>query len=131
MEEHRKSPRGSIHWRGLVVTEENGRRRTAHGKTHDVSLTGVSVVCDLNLPLFIPVTVYLLVHPGDHVHPQLMVEVQGKIMNSVLSSKQGGFRLGILFTKFAGYSKDLLQKHLPKGLGKAPSMKPATAANLV
>ena len=59
-------------------------------------------------------TVYLLIDPGGPTHPQVVFEALGKVMNTVLSSKDGGFRLGIQFTKFAGDSKELLKKHLPK-----------------
>ncbi|MBI3525681.1 MAG: PilZ domain-containing protein [Betaproteobacteria bacterium] len=116
MEDNRKTPRGSIRWRCVLVTEEKGRRVSAQGKTHDINITGVAIISERNIPLQAIVTVHLLVHPGDRNTPQLIVEAQGKIMNSVLSSQQGGFRLGIQFLKFADDSKQLLQKHLPKGL---------------
>lgn len=126
MEDNRKNSRVSIRWRSAIVTEENGRQVTTQGRTHDISITGVSVVSERNMPLLLSVTVYLLVHPGDQKHPQLIVEAQGKIMNSVFSSQQGGFRLGIHFIKFAGDSKQLLLKHLPKEL--APAALPVPAA---
>ena len=127
MEENRLHSRISIRWRSVIVTEEHGRRVTAQGKTYDISVSGVSIVCGRNLALNLPVTVYLLVHPGDQNNPELMIEAQGKIMNSVLSGPQGGFRLGIQFTKFAGDSKQLLMKHLPKTVAPKPPPAPAAA----
>lgn len=125
MENDRKSPRCSVHWRSAILFEEYGRRETLQCKTNDISSSGVSLICQRNLPLRHGVTVYLLIDPGDGKRPQLIVESQGEIMNSVLSGQQGGFRLGIQFTKFAGDSKQLLLKHLPKDL--APAVKRAAA----
>lgn len=129
MEESRKSPRTLVHWRSAIVTETNGQRVTTQGMTNDISTEGVSVICHRNISPKHPVTIYLLIHTGDEDNPELVFEAQGMVMNNVLSGKQGGFRLGIQFTKFAGDSKTVLQKYMPKnpGYGAAYAAPPPEA----
>lgn len=114
MDDKRKYQRYAIHWRSAILVEERGEPETIQCRTDDVSISGVSVICHRNIPVPHPVTVYLLIHPGNENHPQVIVEAQGSIVNNVLSGPQGGFRLGIQFTKFARDGKQLLLKHLPK-----------------
>lgn len=117
MEDNRKHPRVLVHWRSAIVAEINGRSETTQGTTNDISADGVSVICHRNISPNHVVTVYLLIHTGNEDKPDLVFEAQGKIVNNVLSGKQGGFRLGIQFTKFAGESKKMLEKYIPKGHG--------------
>lgn len=117
MEDNRKHPRVLVHWRSAIVTEINGKSETTQGTTNDISADGVSVICHRNISPNHVVTVYLLIHTGNEDKPDLVFEAQGKIMNNVLSGKQGGFRLGIQFTKFAGESKKMLEKYIPKNHG--------------
>jgi len=118
MDDGRKHQRCNVHWRSAVAVTGNAGPQTLQCKTNDVSAGGVSVICPLNVFPESELIVYLLIDPGGPTHPQVVFEAQGKVMNTVLSSKQGGFRLGIQFTKFAGDSKQLLTKHLPKDLVK-------------
>lgn len=147
MDENRKHPRTLVHWRCAIVTETNGQRLTTQGMTNDISPEGVSVICHRNISPSHVVTVYLLIHTGDEDNPEVVFEAQGKVMNNVLSGKQGGFRLGIQFGKFVGESKNILQKYMPKSAGygaayaaassdsatrpakAAPPAKPAPAEN--
>ena len=138
MEDIRKHQRCSVHWRSAISIVGTGGPQTLQCKTNDVSAGGVSVICPLNIFPESQLTVYMLIDPGGPTHPQVVFEAQGTVMNTVLSSKQGGFRLGIQFTKFAGDSKQMLKKHLPKDLVKperlvtgaspAPAAPAATAA---
>lgn len=114
MDDNRKSPRCTIHWRCAIAIEEHGRRETIQSRTNDVSMTGVAIICHRNIPPPKAVTVYLLIDPGDESRPQVIVEAQGEIRNNVLSGQQGGFRLGIQFIKFARDGKQILQKNLPR-----------------
>ncbi|MBI5920600.1 MAG: PilZ domain-containing protein [Betaproteobacteria bacterium] len=122
MEDNRKSPRCSIHWRCAIVIENHGKQETMQTRTNDISMTGVSVICHRNIPPPKPVTVYLLIDPGDENHPQVIAEAQGEIKNNVLSGQQGGFRLGIQFTKFARDGKQILEKNLPRELVRSAKM---------
>jgi len=118
MDDGRKHQRCSVHWRSAISIVGNNGPQTLQCKTNDVSAGGVSVICPLNIFPGRELTVFLLIDPGSPTHPQVVFEAQGKVMNTVLSSHQGGFRLGIEFTKFAGDSKQLLKSHLPKDVVK-------------
>ena len=118
MEDGRKQPRCSVHWRSAITVIGAGGAETLQCKTNDISVGGVSVICPRNIFPGVELTVYLLIDPGSPTHPQVIFEAQGKVMNTVLSSQQGGFRVGIQFTKYARDSQQLLKKHLPKDLVK-------------
>ncbi|TRZ89202.1 MAG: PilZ domain-containing protein [Rhodocyclaceae bacterium] len=126
MDDGRKHQRCSIHWRSALTIMGNGGAETLQCKTNDISAGGVSVICPRNVFPGSELTVYLLIDAGSSSHPQVVFEAQGKVMNNVLSSQQGGFRLGIQFTKFAGDSQPLLKKHLPKD-----AVKPARVVTAV
>ncbi|MDD5176665.1 MAG: PilZ domain-containing protein [Sterolibacterium sp.] len=128
MEDNRKSPRYPIRWRSAIVVEGHGKPETIQCRTNDISISGVSVICHRNISAPHAVTVYLLIDPGNENHPQVIVEAQGSIMNNVLSGQQGGFRLGIQFTKFAGDGKQVLLKYLPKD--SAPAAKRTLAPDV-
>lgn len=115
-----------VHWRSAIVTEVHGERETTQGVTNDISSDGVSVICHRNISPNHTVTVYLLIHTASGDNPEVVFEAQGKVMNNVLSGKQGGFRLGIQFLKFAGDSKKMLEKYIPKSrsYGPAPTVTP-------
>ncbi|MFA7268547.1 MAG: PilZ domain-containing protein [Sterolibacterium sp.] len=112
MQDNRTSTRYVKRLRAVLVTEEKGRRTTIKGRTHDVSIDGASFISEYNIVSANPVTICLLIDPGDAKHPPAVFEAQGKIVNSVLSSQQGGFRLGIHFIKVAAECNQMLRKFL-------------------
>jgi hypothetical protein len=128
MEDNRKTSRVLIHWRSAIVIEENGKQAIIHGRTHDMSVAGVSVICHYNFSPSDLVTVYLLVNTDDQNNPQLVVEARGKVMYSILSGQQGGFRIGIQFLKFAGEGKQILRKYLPQDVAPAADVVPTKNA---
>lgn len=66
-------------------------------KTLDISAGGCSVVLDVNPPLKIQAVMHinLPVGPGSFK----VFEVNVQVMNSIYSSNDGGFRLGLMFLK--------------------------------
>ena len=112
MQDHRSSPRCIKHLRAVLITEENGKQSKLNGKTQDISLTGVSFVSRYNISCPRSATVCLLISPGDEFHPPVIFEAESKILSSVLSPQQGGFRLGMEFTRIVGEGKQILQKLL-------------------
>lgn len=125
MEDKRKEQRYSKRLRAVIITDENGKLVRTHGKTHDISLGGVSIISDYDLNSRLPVTVYILVEQGDPKHPPLIFEASCKIVNSVLSGQQGGFRIGCQFIKFIGEGEKILKKHLLPSARPAPAKPPA------
>lgn len=112
MEEHRKHQRHSRRLRAVIIVDENGKPAKTHGKTQDISTSGVSIISDYNLLSRQPVTVCLLIHPGDKVIPPVIVEAKSKIVYSVLSREQGGFRISLEFQNIAGDGATVLKKFL-------------------
>lgn len=110
MDDNRSGPRCIKRLRAVLAMDEGGKQVTVHGKTQDVSLTGLSFVSKDSLRVPRTVTVYVLVGPGDDKHAPVIFEAQGRMLNCVLSPQQGGFRLGIQFTKIAGDGKKIMQK---------------------
>lgn len=112
MSDNRTSPRYNKRLRAVLITEENGKRISIQGKTQDISSDGTSFISERNIVPSHPVTVYLMIDPGDAKRPPVVFEAQCKIVSSVLSPQQGGFRLGLQFTKMPGENKQVLQKFL-------------------
>ena len=112
MQDNRSSPRFNKRLRAVLHLEENGRSTPIQGKTQDISSDGASFVSAYNFASARPGTVFLMLDPGDTKHPPKVFEAQCKIVSSVLSPQQGGFRLGLQFTKVAAESKQMLQNFL-------------------
>jgi len=94
------------------VVDENGKRNSIQGKTLDISSDGTSFVSSLNIQLAQEGTLYLMLNPGDAKNPPVVFETQCKVISCVLAPQQGGFRLGLHFTKMPGENKQVLQKFL-------------------
>ncbi|MCX7174533.1 MAG: PilZ domain-containing protein [Proteobacteria bacterium] len=112
MEESRRSQRHAKRLRAVIILDENGKLAKTHGKTQDVSTSGASIISDYNLLSPHPITVCLLINPGDQINPPVIFEAKSKIVSSVLSRQQGGFRIGVEFLKIAGDGAQVLHKFL-------------------
>ncbi|MFA6310027.1 MAG: PilZ domain-containing protein [Sterolibacterium sp.] len=112
MEDHRHSQRHARRLRAVIICDETGRPAKTHGKTHDISTSGVSIISDYSLLSPHPITVCLLISPGDQIHPPVIFEAKSKIVSCVLSRQQGGFRIGVEFLKIAGDGAQVLHKFL-------------------
>lgn len=112
MSDHRITPRYNKRLRAVLITDESGKRVSFQGKTQDISSDGTSFVSEYNIAVARPVTVYLMLDPGDAKHAPVVFEAQCNIVSSVLSPQQGGFRLGLQFTKMVGEGRQVLQKFL-------------------
>jgi c-di-GMP-binding flagellar brake protein YcgR len=94
------------------VVEDNGRRNSIQGKTLDISSDGTSFVSSFNIQLGHEGNLFLMLNPGDAKNPPVVLETQCKVISCVLSPQQGGFRLGLHFTKMSAENKQVLQKFL-------------------
>jgi hypothetical protein len=96
--ERRAEPRYPVHWRAALRIAHHDPIH--HGRTLDVSLSGCSVVISSNvraqqsLTLFLQLPTKISGQTGD------VVEVEGQIVRTVLSSQHHGFVVGIAFTQF-------------------------------
>ena len=53
-------------------------------------------------------TIFIMVSQGDKMHQAVFIEARCRLVASILSSKQGGFRLSIAFTKILNDGKQVL-----------------------
>jgi len=116
MAENRKDQRHSKRLRAIIIIDENGKQSKTHGKTQDISTSGASIISEYNLASKHPITVCLLLHPGDKINPPVVFEAKSKIASSILSSQQGGFRIGVEFVGLTVDGAKLLQKFLSASL---------------
>ncbi len=107
-ENRRAQPRYIAHWRAALV----GHGAKLLGRTDNVSLSGVAIVCDINVPAGREMTVYLEI-PVQLGKQPVIFEAQGAVMHSALSKQ--GFRLGVAFRSYAGDSQNILRKALSSG----------------
>jgi len=119
MEESRNGQRHARRLRAVIICDENGKLAKTHGKTRDISISGASIISDYNLKSNRPITVCLLIHPGDQINAPVIFEAESKIVSSILSTQQGGFRIGVEFIKVAESGATLLQKFLSASLATA------------
>lgn len=112
MSDNRSSPRYKARLRAVLIVEDGGKRNSIQGKTLDVSSDGTSFVSSFNIQVAHEGNLFLMLNPGDAKNPPVVFETQCKVVSCVLSPQQGGFRLGLLFTKMVGENKQVFQKFL-------------------
>jgi hypothetical protein len=104
--DRRNSPRKQVHWRVKLKHDTASGQVTTDGKALDASMTGLSVMCDLNLAetTRLILTISLpAAKPRNTFHD---VQISATVVNSIYA--QGEFRLGLQFTKFHGQAKEEL-----------------------
>lgn len=112
MQEQRTSERVRLRLRAVLVTDIDGTSQKLHGKTVDISGTGVSFVTTHNLSMPRTGTLYIMAGQGDSTHPATIIEAQCRLVVCVLASREGGFRLSLAFTKVAGDGQAILKRLL-------------------
>ncbi len=108
--DHRKNKRYPFKWRVAIVFASVENEETYHGVTHDVSASGCSILTEHNIfsEEIVSVLISLPVeHPGGR---RKLVEVQARMVYTVLSAGHQKFRCGIEFLKFKGNGRKLLTR---------------------
>lgn len=112
--EHRKHYRHPIHWRVAIVHKIGNKNDIYHGRTHDLSLWGASILVDRNIFVMSEVVMLLAIPPVHPGHKETIVEIQCRMAYTVLDSEQSRFRIGIRFLSFKGDGKKLLSDILSR-----------------
>lgn len=89
--------------------EDKATRPTYHGRTHDISTAGLSVVVDTNIFSEGDVTVLLAIPPAHTGAPQKIIEATAKMVYTVFSSDHDAFRIGLDFRQFKRNGNELLK----------------------
>ena len=112
--DNRKHYRHPIHWRIALIHKNGDKNDTYHGKTHDLSVTGASILVDKNIFVMSEVVILLAIPPLHAGQKETIVEVQCSMAYTVLDSEQSRFRIGLRFLHFKGEGKRILSDILSK-----------------
>lgn len=112
--EHRKHYRHPIHWRIAIVHKNGDKNDIYHGRTHDLSMWGASILVDHNIFVMTDVVLLLAIPPLHTGQKETIVEIQCRMVYTVLDSEQSRFRIGIRFQQFKGDGKRILSDVLAK-----------------
>lgn len=113
MEEHRLHPRIPVRWR-VALVKDHKAGEIYHGFSNEVSLEGMSIICDHNIYTEDQITVLLAVPPLHPGKKEKILEVHGAMAYTVLCSSGKGFRIGITFEHFKRNGAKYLREYLEK-----------------
>ena len=88
---------------------DESTRPTYHGKTNNVSMTGISVVVSESIFSENEVTVLLAVPSAHYGGTQKIVEATAKMVYTVFSSEYDAFRVGLNFRQFKRNGKEIFE----------------------
>ena len=115
----RKRYRHPVRWRVAIVNKDGDRNDIYHGRTYDVSLSGISVLLDRNMLFTSEVVLLLAIPPMHQGQKETIIEIQCRLTHTVLDSEHSQFRLGMKFIHFKGDGQRILsdilsKRHIPK-----------------
>jgi c-di-GMP-binding flagellar brake protein YcgR len=112
--EQRRHYRHPIHWRIAIVHKNGDKNDIYHGRTHDLSAWGASVFVDHNIFMMSEVVMLLAIPPLHPGQKETIIEIQCRMVHTVLDSEKNQFRIGIHFLQFKGEDKHILSDILSK-----------------
>lgn len=112
--ENRRHYRHPVHWRVAIVHKNGDKNDIYHGRTHDLSAWGASVLLNHNIFVMADVVVLLAIPPNNPGQKEIIIEIDSRMAYTVLDSDQQLFRIGIRFLKFKGEGKRILADVLSK-----------------
>lgn len=100
VEERRRFPRYLVKWRAAIAHITNGEQTIIHGTTKDISLGGVSVFIPQNLFIEGRFTLYIQVPLSGHKPGNRVLEIKGRMVQTVYDGSSHQFRCGVEFMEF-------------------------------
>ena len=97
-----------VQWRVAIVNKASSNHDIYHGRTNDVSMTGLSILLEHNKSFSSEVTVLIAIPPMQLGMKETIVEAQCMLTHTVLDSVHSQFRLGMKFLHFKGEGKIIL-----------------------
>jgi hypothetical protein len=113
--DRREDPRSCLRLKLVLLypqTEGRPAKPMFHGKTHDISMSGLSIVVDYNIFQEGEVTVVLALPPAHAGAPRKVVTSTAEMTYAIHSSKLDAFKIGLVFRAFRGDGKALLKAAL-------------------
>jgi hypothetical protein len=110
----RKHDRLPVHWRAAIINKGIGKNDIYHGRTHDLSLSSVSIFIEHNIFFTSEVVLLLAIPPMHQGKKETIVETQCSTTYTLLDSAHGQFRVGMKIMQFKGDGKAILEDILTK-----------------
>ncbi len=117
--DRREHPRSSLRLKLVVLypqTDGRPARPMFHGKTHDISMSGLSLVVNYNIFQEGEVKVVLALPPAHAGVPRKVVTYTAEMTYAIHSSKLDAFKIGLAFRAFRGEGRALLKAALQHAL---------------
>jgi len=104
----------------VIYPQRDGRPNQPiyHAKTHDICLSGLSMVVDDNVYHEGEVTILLALPPVHSWASQKIITATAVMTYAIHSSKLGAYKIGMKFLEFKEDGKRLLQEALQQDLSK-------------
>jgi PilZ domain len=112
--DHRKHHRHLVRWRVAIVNTASEKNDIYHGRTHNLSLSGASILLEHNISFSSEVVILLAIPPMHLGQKETIIEIQSKITYTLLDSVHSQFRLAMNFIYFKGDGKRILSDVLSK-----------------
>jgi len=112
--DHRKHYRHPIHWRIALIHKNIDKNETYHGVTHNLSVSGASILVDRNIFVTAEVVILLAIPPLHVGQKETILEIQSSMAYTVLDAEENRFRIGLHFLHFKGEGKRILNDILSK-----------------
>lgn len=108
----RKHPRYRVHFPAIIVYGNHGDNELFHGRTHDISIGGASIYSEKNIFVEGAITLFLKLPPHVENRTEIIIEIQSRMTNIILSSDHQHFRIGMQFLHFKENGRELLESNL-------------------
>lgn len=115
--DRRGSPRARLRLRLAVVYPQlagQPARPIYHGTTHDICMSGMSMVAEDNAFCEGRVSVILALPPAHSWAAQKVIKATVEMTYAIHSSKLNGYKIGMTFVEFVDDGKELLQAALQR-----------------
>lgn len=117
--DRRANPRARLQFRVAIVYPQragDSYRPIYHGMTHDLCMSGLSMVVEDNVFHEGRVTVLLALPPVHGWAAQKVITATAEMTYAIHSSKLNAYKIGMTFVEFKADGKELLQAAVMQGL---------------
>ncbi len=120
MKNRRQHPRYHLRWNVALELNRDGELVHVMGRTHDLSISGASILLPRDVHAMAVVPVMLAPPPLFTGQEAELIEAEARLVYSFLSPAHDSFRVGLSFLRFRGQGLEQLSKrlanHMPGGM---------------